>query len=156
MQVAGIAEGFAAAALDGIVHHRPRHGLEQDAERGHRQRPTAIGEQAHAHHVPAGQSQQYAFAVDVGNGRCIDGVLRRLPALADQPFQRQCLVQLQYPHLRFRAHTAGRFQAQLGHAEQAVQRVLPHFHVVDAGERDPRRLRANRPLRTVIASLPMR
>ncbi len=138
MQVACVAEGFPAATLDGRVHHRPRHGLEQHAEGGDRQCPAAVGQQAHAHHVPARQAQQHLFGVGVGDrggGHDVGG-LRCLPTLAHQSFQRQRLVQLQHAHFGFRTHATGRFQAQLGHAEQAVQRVLPHFHVVDAGERD--------------------
>lgn len=138
VQVAGVTESLAATTLDGFVHHRPRHGLEQHAEGGNRQCPAPIGEQAHAHHVPAGQAQQDVFGVGHGDRRRGDSVggLWCLPALAHETFQRQRLVQLQHSHFRFGAHAAGRLQAQLGHAEQPVQRILPHFHVVDAGERN--------------------
>ena len=54
--------------------------------------------------------------------------------MADQALQLQGLLQLEHTHLRFGFVAGGRFQPQLGHAEQAVQQVLVHHHVMDAGE----------------------
>ncbi|MNB96058.1 hypothetical protein D3C75_432500 [compost metagenome] len=137
VQMAGVAEGLAPAALDGIVHHRARYGLEQNTEGGDRQRPATVGQQAHAQHIPARQAQQYLFVVgwhDTGSWRVARRWLGRLSTLAHQLFQGQRLVQPQHAHLRFRAHATGRFQAQFGNPEQSMQRVLPHFHVMDAGK----------------------
>ncbi|KAG1391100.1 hypothetical protein G6F58_012793 [Rhizopus delemar] len=43
VQVTGVAERLAATALEGVIHHRPWHGLEQHADGGDRQRPAPVG-----------------------------------------------------------------------------------------------------------------
>ena len=136
VQVAGIAEGLAAAGFDHIGDAPARKQLHHRAQHRHHHDPAAVGQQADPHHLAGAQRQQHVFG-RLGDGRLTLGRDRRgLAALAYQALQCEGLVELEDPHLRLGAIPTGRFQLQLGHAEQAMQRVLMDHHVVDAREGD--------------------
>lgn len=125
--------------LGGVRHHPPEAlGIEL---------PEHAEDRAHHHHAAiAGQTQPEQvrhWHLQIGRGRCWSvgatgggGCGSAATGLADRLRQPLGVGQRQHPHLRFwPAAAAGRFQADLGDPEQAVQRRTPQRHVADSRQR---------------------